>query len=163
MSPILFAIPIVAVLLIFVFAMPVMKKKAAEAGRAMDSIRNSKIHLSMAAGILENVNGHPAASFNKAGTIYGIDLDGRIDVEFTPYFENAGTTYKSKSTMHVEFDAEAGKSYDMVVLPKEPKDMTDVLDVREISSREIIFKTKFYIVTKDITNTQGARAMRGVM
>ena len=163
MPPIFYLIPVVVVILLIVIAMPFMKKKAAEAGRAMEAIKNTKLHVSMAAGILNSVNGQPAEQFNKAGTIYGIDLDGDMDIEFTPYFASAGITYKCNTSMHVQFHAQEGKSYEMVALPKKPGDESNVLDVREIKSDEIIFKSTFYIVTKDVTETQGARAMRGAM
>jgi len=163
MDPILIAIPVVVVLAIVLLTIPVMKKKAKEAGAAMDAIRNLKIHLSMAAGGLDSVNGEPASDFAKAGAIYGIDMDGDMDVEFTPCFVHANTTYRARSSMHVKFRAETGKSYEMTVVPKEPKDMTNILDVSPVVNKELIFKTTFYIVTKDITDTQGARVMRGVM
>ena len=163
MNPLFYIIPVAVVALIVIVAMPFMKKQAAQAGRMMETIRNTKLHLSMAAGILNSVNGQPAENFNKVGVVYGIDLDGDMDIEFTPYFVSSGITYKCKTSMHVQFHAEEGKSYEMVALPKKPGEESDVLDVREIKSNEIIFKSKFYIVTKDITETQGARIMRGVM
>ena len=163
MSPILYVIPVVVVLGIVLLMIPTMNKKSKEIGLAMEAMKNTKIHLSMAAGNLISVNGEQAAMFKNAGAIYGIDHDGNIDVEFTPHFVYANTTYKGRSPMHVQFTATEGSSYEMSVAPKEPTDKTNVLDVREIVNKELIFKTKFYIITKDITNTQGARVMRGVM
>jgi len=163
MDPIFYAIPVVVVIAIVLLTMPVMKKKAKEAAMAMDSIRNLKIHLTMAAGGLNSVNGETAINFTKAGAIYGIDSDGDMDIEFTPCFIHAGTTYKATSPMHIHFAAEAGKSYEMTAVPKEPADKTNVLDISPIVSKEIIFKSTFYIVTKDITDTPGARVMRGIM
>jgi len=163
MNPLIYAIPVVVVIAIVLIAMPGMQKKAKEIGKTMEVIRNMKIHLSMAAGNLVSVNGEAVETLINAGAIYGLEMEGDMDVEFTPHFTYANTVYKSRSPMHVQFKAEAGKSYEIVFAPKEPTDMTNVLDVRPIVNKELIFKTTFYIITKDITDTQGAKVMRGVM
>jgi len=163
MSTIIYAVPVVIIVLIFLIAMPVMKKKAAQIGEMMDTIKNTKVHLTMTAGTIKNINNQPEADFKKVGATYGIDFDGKLEIEFTPHFVHSGITYKSNTPMCVQFYAEVGKSYEMTVTAKKPTDTANVLDVRQLISNEIIFKSTFYVITKDITETQSAHIMRGTM
>ena len=162
MSILYYVAPVAIILVIIVVMMPIMKKKAASATQGMMVIQNLPVHLFMMAGGLRSINGRPAAEFTDVNGIYGIDTSGLLNIEFVPHFTHAETTYKGDGPMNVQFMAETGKSYQIKVEPKEPKDMTNILDVSPIVNQKLVFKTTFYVVTKDITDEKDAKGMRGI-
>lgn len=163
MEYLIYAIPVAVIAVIFVVMMPIMKKKSAQITQDMGRIQNMKVHLSMLVGTLKSVNGESADLLPSAGTYYGVDQTGSLTVEFVPCFTYGGTTYTGRSPMCVTFDAAEGKTYEMNVSTKEPKDDANVIHVAPVTDDKLIFKTTFFIITTDVTDTQNARVMRGIM
>jgi len=161
MSIWIYAIPVVFILLLIVIMMPLMKKKAAQSTQDMDKIKNKKVHMSLLCGVLESVNGTPEANLEKCHHIYGLDFEGPLDVAFIPSFTAHGTTYRGHVATHVKIPSQSGKSYEIAIVEKKPKEDPDIIDVTELVSDELIFKSKFYVVTKDITGSDNAKIMRG--
>lgn len=154
-------LPIAIIVVIFVFAMPIMKKQAANASKGVMAIQNMPVHLYMLAGTIKTINGKPEQSFTSINGIYGLEETGELTIEFTPAFVHANTTYTGTEPMSIRFAAEQGKSYQISVEPKEPSDKTNILDVSPVVNQKLVFKTTFYIITKDISDEKDAKAMRG--
>lgn len=157
-----YAVPIAVIILIVLVMMPIMKKKAGAATAQMDIMKDMKVHITMLAGNLKSINGHEESTLTKTYAIYATDETGDMTIEFTPNFTWSGTTYTGRSPMSVQFRAEEGHSYEISVSAKEPKNDPTVIDVSEVTSSELIFKNKFYMITKDVTDTANAKAMRGI-
>ena len=158
----MYIIPIVVVVLIVVFMMPIMQKQAKAIQGQMEAIRDMDVHLSVYAGNVRSINGVAEAEFKKAGTYYGCDA-GKLEIELIPNFVYADTHYKGSSPMMIEIDAKKGGSYELGFSAKEPKNEEGIISCTPIVNKEIIFKTTFYITVKDVTGTKDANIMRGIM
>lgn len=158
----IYVVPFIFIALLIIIMIPVMKKKGRQGIEEMTRIQNFPIHLFMLAGELKSINGKPENDIEKASYCYGLEDPGEIDVEFLPSFMHAKTHYYSRVPMHIKLIVEKGKTYQIGIEPNKPKEESTILDVSEVSDQKLLFKSKFYVVSKDITETKEAKGMRGV-
>lgn len=161
MNPLMYVIPVAIIIAIVVIMMPIMKKKAAAANAVFAEMKDKKVLLFVQAGQLHAVNEVNEALMLKSNNIFAIDEDGPLSIELTPSFTFHNTLYTGTDSMRITFEATAGSSYEIKAENKEPKNDPTVVDVSPVTGNELIFKSKFYIVTRDITDTDQAKFLRG--
>lgn len=155
--------PIVVIVLIFVFMIPKIKKSKEEYTKVFEQIKDKNIILDVRAGNIISINGNPVEQLADHFSAYGLDDAGEIDLEFKLNFMSGDTQYVGKTPMHITFHGEDNKVYLIEPRDKKPKDDEEKLvDVSPVKSDELIFKSTFYIVTKDVTGTKDANALRGI-
>lgn len=157
----LYLIPVVVVIGIFVVVMPMMKKQASKLQGDMQALINKKVHLNILIGDITAINGTAPKNVVNAGTYYGVD-EGEVTISISPNLNIDGDRYSMSRILDITFPGQAGRTYQFTVVQKEPKeDDPSIIHVTELSGREIVFKTKLYLVVSDVTNEQGSKLMRG--
>lgn len=155
------AVPIVVVVAIFIVVMPMMKKQASKLQGDMQALINKKVHLNILIGDIIALNGVAPKEVTHAGTYYGVD-DGEVTISISPNLNIDGDRYSMSRVLDVKFLGVAGKTYEFTVKQKEP-DAADlkIVKITELSGREVVFKTKLYLVVIDVTEETGSKMMRG--